>query len=83
MDTSLEMCPNRVVAFLGKPCSEFTKATARTAETYSTPTTANTYILETARTAETYSTLSMASTYTKGTAHTAEIYFTLSMAAYR
>ena len=26
MDTSLEMSPNRVVAFLGKPCSEFTKA---------------------------------------------------------
>ena len=26
MNTSLEMCPNRVVAFLGKPCSEFTKA---------------------------------------------------------
>ncbi len=26
MDTSLEMSPNRVVAFLGKPCREFTKA---------------------------------------------------------
>ncbi len=26
MDTSLDMSPNRVVAFLGKPCSEFTKA---------------------------------------------------------
>ena len=26
MDTSLEMSPNRVVAFLGKPCCEFTKA---------------------------------------------------------
>lgn len=26
MNTSLEMCPNRVAAFLGKPCSEFTKA---------------------------------------------------------
>ena len=26
MDTSLDMSPNRVVAFLGKPCREFTKA---------------------------------------------------------
>jgi glutamine synthetase len=26
MDNKLEMCPNRVVAFLGKPCNEFTKA---------------------------------------------------------
>ena len=26
MNTSLEMCPNRVAAFLGKPCREFTKA---------------------------------------------------------
>ena len=26
MDTSLEMSPNRVVVFLGKPCCEFTKA---------------------------------------------------------
>lgn len=26
MDNKLEMCPNRVVAFMGKPCNEFTKA---------------------------------------------------------